>query len=100
MNTNKEIVLDKTTKLILDNIKPIKDGDTVEGPVLAITKNAVYVDLGNNGTGRIYGIEYIHAKDLIKRINIGDEISAKVLLSEDKDGYIDLSLQEARFALI
>lgn len=100
MTNNKDIVLNKNTELILNNIKNIKDGDTIEGPVLAITKNAVYVDLGNNGTGRIYGIEYIHAKDLIKRINIGDLISAKVLMALDKDGYIDLSLQEARFALI
>ena len=52
------------------------------------------------GTGIIYGIEYINVRDLIKKMNIGDTISAKVILKENKDGYIDLSLKEAKHALV
>lgn len=102
MNTlkNENLGIDNYTQMVLNNISPIKEGDVVEGPVLAITKNAVYIDLGARGTGRIYGIEFMHVRDLIKRMNIGDTVSAKVLLKEDHEGYIDLSLQEARFALI
>lgn len=94
------VVVDPYTELVLENIRVIKEEDVVEGSVSAITKNAVYVDLGPVGTGIIYGIEYIRARDLIKRMNIGDTISAKVIVKEDENGYIDLSLQEARFALI
>lgn len=98
--TNNNVALDEYTKMVLDKITLIKEDDIVEGPVLAITNTAVYIDLGPVGTGIIYGIEYINARDLIKKINIGDVISAKVILKEDKNGYIDLSLREAKHALI
>ncbi|MDQ5957126.1 MAG: hypothetical protein QG614_101 [Patescibacteria group bacterium] len=80
--------------------KTIKFGDVVEGVVIAIERSAVYVDLGIYGTGFIYGIEYINAREIIKKINIGDTISAKVILTENADGYVELSLHEARTALI
>jgi small subunit ribosomal protein S1 len=50
--------------------------------------------------GIIYGREYINARDIIRRIAIGDAISAKVVEPENKQGYIELSLKEARQALI
>lgn len=85
---------------LLTNVKVLKVEDVVEGTVLALDKSAVYVDLGPNGTGIIYGIEYINAREIIKRINVGDVISAKVILRENHDGYVDLSLKEARQAII
>lgn len=97
---NNIVTLDEYTKMVLAPISQIKQDDIVEGSVLAITNTAVYVDLGPVGTGIIYGIEYINARDLIKKINIGDLISAKVIEKEDKNGYIDLSLREAKHALI
>lgn len=98
--TKNNVALDEYTKMVLDSVKPIKEDDIVDGTVIAITPTAVYVDLGPIGTGIIYGIEYINARDLIKKINIGDAISAKVILKEDKNGYIDLSLREAKHALV
>jgi small subunit ribosomal protein S1 len=77
-----------------------KEEDIVEGVVVAIEKAALYVDLSGRGTGIIYGIEFMNARDVIKRINIGDTISAKVVLRENKDGYVELSLKEARQALM
>lgn len=99
-NTNNLVAHDEYAKMVLEKISPIKEEDIVEGDVLAITNTAVYVDLGPVGTGIIYGIEYINARDVIKKINIGDKISAKVIVREDKNGYIDLSLREAKHALI
>lgn len=78
----------------------VKQDDIVEGTVVAIEKAALYVDLGMSGTGIIYGIEFMNARDVIKRINIGDTISAKVIVRENKDGYVELSLKEARQALM
>ena len=58
-----------------------------------------YVDLAPFGTGIIYGREFINAKDIIKKINLGDIIKAKVVEAENEDGYIELSLKEAKQAL-
>lgn len=99
-NTINNVVLDDYTKMILDIIPPIKEEDIVDGTVVAITPTAVYVDLGPIGTGIIYGSEYINTRDLIKKINIGDAITSKIILRENKDGYVDLSLREAKHALI
>jgi small subunit ribosomal protein S1 len=71
-------------------------GELVEGPVLSIAAGAVYVDMPPFGVGIIYGREYQSAKDLVKRMNIGDRITAKVVESENADGYVELSLKEAR----
>src|SRR5687767_15155842 len=72
----------------------------VEGPVIMIKKSSVYVDLSPYGTGIIYGREFINAKDIIKKISIGDAIKAKVVDVENEEGYIELSLKEAKQALI
>lgn len=75
-------------------------GDLVEGPVISIEKSSVYVDLAPFGTGIIYGREFLAARDLIKKISIGDTVAAKVVEKENEDGYVELSLQEARQALV
>ncbi len=71
----------------------------VEGPVILVEKSSVYVDLSPYGTGIIYGREFINAKDIIKKINLGDVIRAKVVDAENEDGYVELSLKEAKQAL-
>ncbi len=75
-------------------------GDLVEGPVIAIEKSSVYIDLAPFGTGIIYGREFIVARDVIKKINVGDVVAAKIVDMAHKDGYYELSLKEARQALI
>jgi len=77
-----------------------QEGDVVEGPVVAVGRARVFVDLHPYGTGIIYGREYLSARDTLKNVNAGDTIAAKVVDSENKDGYIELSLREARQALI
>jgi len=72
----------------------------VEGPVISIQKSSVYIDLAPFGTGIIYGREFINAKDIIKKVNIGDVVKAKVTSVDNEEGYIELSLKEAKQALI
>lgn len=74
--------------------------DIVEGPVIGIEKGAVYIDLAPYGTGIIFGREFINARDIIRKINIGDNIAAKVVEVNNEDGYIELSLKEAKQAII
>ncbi len=79
---------------------PPSEGDLVEGPVMGIGPNAVYVDLAPFGTGIIFGRELMHARDIIKRINIGDTVSGKIVEARNEDGYIEISLKEARQAIV
>ncbi|OHA89882.1 MAG: hypothetical protein A2832_01955 [Candidatus Zambryskibacteria bacterium RIFCSPHIGHO2_01_FULL_44_22b] len=74
--------------------------DLVEGPVISIDKGAVYIDLAPFGTGIIYGREFQNARDIIKKINVGDIVAGKVVDIGGKEGYIEISLKEARQALI
>ncbi len=74
--------------------------DMVEGVVISIDKGAVYVDLPPFGTGIIYGREFQNARDIIKRINVGDTVNGKVVDIGGKEGYIEISLKEARQAII
>lgn len=86
---------------LLDNsaLPPEKDA-IVHGNVISIAKNSIFVDLPPWGTGIIFGREYINARDLIKKINIGDNITGKIVGRDNKEGYIEISLKEAKQALI
>jgi small subunit ribosomal protein S1 len=42
----------------------------------------------------------LSAKDILRKVNLGDNISAKVIETLNDEGYIELSLKEARQALI
>jgi len=74
--------------------------DVVEGPVVAVGRARVFVDLHPFGTGIIYGREYLSARETLKNVNIGDTVAAKVVGYDNEEGYIELSLREARQALI
>lgn len=75
-------------------------GDLVEGPVVDIDRGRIYIDLFPFGTGIIYGREYLSARDILKNVNPGDTVAAKVVSTENPDGYIEVSLREARQALV
>mgnify|MGYP001562692377 CR=1 FL=1 len=83
------IMLEKETN-------PLSVDALVEGVVIEVKRSAVYVDLGSFGTGIIYGREFLNAKDIIKKIKEGDIVKAKVIQCENDDGYVELSLKEAK----
>ncbi|MBI2025410.1 30S ribosomal protein S1 [Candidatus Kaiserbacteria bacterium] len=86
---------------LIDSIPTLPSaGDIVEGTVIAISRGRVYIDLPPFGTGLIYGREYLNAADVLRKANPGDLISAKVVDSAGRDGYIELSLKEARQAAL
>lgn len=101
--TNEEVVLEKKGPMaeLLEKIgtRPRLE-DVLEGPVVAIGRARVFVDLHPYGTGIIYGREYLSARETLKNVNIGDIIAAKVVGFEEKEGYIELSLREARQAVM
>ncbi len=93
---------DAMTKVLDETLAPPSVGDLIEGPVIEIEieKAKVFIDLAPYGTGIIYGREFMNARDVIRKVNIGDKISAKIVDVENDEGYIELSLKEARQALI
>ena len=103
INTTEEKQVKKNS--VMDNFlseskNPPQSGDLVEGPVIAIERSHIFIDLPPFGTGIIYGREFMNARDILRKINIGDSIAAKVVDTEGLEGYIELSLKEARQALI
>ncbi|MAG12867.1 30S ribosomal protein S1 [bacterium] len=87
-------------KIIEESKNPPEEGELVDGTVIEIDKSSLFVDLAPFGTGIIYGREFSNASDIIKKVNIGDTIAAKIIERENEDGYVELSLKEARQALI
>lgn len=79
---------------------PPKVGDLVEGTVSAVGRARVFIDLPPFGSGIIYGREYMNARDILRKVSVGDTIAAKVVDAGNEDGYLELSLKEARQALI
>jgi len=70
-------------------------GSIVEGKVVARDRSSLFIDLGIQGTGIIYGREFYQAKDIIKNLKIGDTVFAKIIELENEDGYRELSLRGA-----
>ncbi len=79
---------------------PPRVGDLVEGTIIELVRGRLYVDLPPFGTGIIYGREYLNAADVLRKANPGDLITAKVVDPSGIEGYIELSLKEARQAAI
>ncbi len=69
--------------------------DLVEGTVVEIGKNIIFVDLGSLGTGIIFGREIKENRQLFKELKSGDKISAVIAEPENNDGYIELSVKKA-----
>ncbi len=88
------------SELIEKSSTPPSVDEMVEGTVISIDKGAVFIDLPPFGTGIIYGREFMNARDIIKKINVGDAVTGKVVEIGGRDGYIEISLKEARQALI
>lgn len=103
-NTDKQPLDEKLSGATSKNLEKVEMPPQlealVEGPVISIQKSSVFIDLAPFGTGIIYGREFINAREIIRKINIGDTVKAKVVDTDSENGYIELSLKEARQALI
>ncbi len=76
-------------------INILKPGDLVEAILIRRSGKGVYFDLGAFGTGIVYGQELINAKEIVNKLNPGNKILAKIIDSENEEGYTELSLAEA-----
>lgn len=73
----------------------LKEGDLIEVIILKKEPRAVYFDLGKFGTGIVYGAEFLNAKNIIKNLEIGESIVAKIIDLENENGFVEFSLSSA-----
>lgn len=92
---DKNIMIKETIKKAIDTTAPLSVGSTVEGKVVARDRSSLYIDLGLLGTGIIYGREFYAVKDVIKNLEVGDKVFAKIVEMENDEGYRELSLRDA-----
>lgn len=85
-------------QMLKDNpsVMPVlKSGDLVEATLVEKTPKGVFFEINKIGLGIIYGVEVQNAKEILKKLSIGDTVSAKVVIPENENGWVELSLAEA-----
>lgn len=95
--SDKNKSMEELLKKAKDQPKAPKLGDLLEGRVIEIGGNAVYLDIGPTKTGIIIGTELHDGLGTFERLKTDDKISAKVINPENENGYVELSLKEASF---
>ncbi len=70
-------------------------GDLVEGEIISISKNEIYIDLTGITTGIIRGKEIYDESGGSSDLKVEDKISATVIALDNENGYMELSLREA-----
>ncbi|MBI1839002.1 MAG: S1 RNA-binding domain-containing protein [Candidatus Colwellbacteria bacterium] len=73
----------------------LKTGDLIQVKLLERVGKAVYFEIPKIGMGVIQGVELANARDVLKKLNVGEEIAAKVVVPENDEGIVELSLTEA-----
>ncbi len=76
-------------------IRVLKPGDMVEGALISVGKNEVYVDLEGYGVGVVRGRELYDDEATLSALKPGDKIFVSVVEGENKEGIVELSLRQA-----
>lgn len=79
----------------LANAEWPREGSVIEVELLKKEPRRVFFDLGRFGTGIVYGVELLNAREIVEKLNLGDRLPAKIVSLEGEDGYVELSLSEA-----
>jgi len=88
----------KTTNPIKDQqsiLRPVSKGDMVEGKIINFGRSSVFIDLGPQGTGIIFGREFYEVKSAFKSLKIGSKITGEIISIENEDGYREISIKRA-----
>ncbi len=70
--------------------------DVIEGEVIEINSNAIYLDIPPFGTGVVLGREIKDGMGTHK-LKLGDKVTATIIDLENDEGYIELSIREASY---
>jgi len=70
-------------------------GQKINGKVLAKSSKSLVLDIGGKSEGLVTERAFAEARDYVKTLSVGDEVHASVLIPENSEGYVILSLREA-----
>lgn len=70
-------------------------GQKVKARVVAKTPKALILDIGGKSEGVVAEKAYAEAREFIKTLKVGDEVTASVLVTETREGNVILSLRQA-----
>jgi small subunit ribosomal protein S1 len=76
-------------------IIPLKEGDSAEAVLLYKDSQKAFFDIEKRGTGILYGVEILNAKDILKNIEVGQKCTVTIICPENEEGYIEVSLIKA-----
>lgn len=79
-----------------DDVRFPEINDVVEGKVIEVSSNALYLDIEPFGTGIVLGREIKDGMGSGK-LKVGDVVPATIIDLENEDGYIELSIREASY---
>ncbi|RJQ28639.1 S1 RNA-binding domain-containing protein [Candidatus Parcubacteria bacterium] len=72
-----------------------KEGVVLEVELIKKAPRQLFFDMGKFGTGIVYGLELLNAREIARNLNVGDRLSAKITNLHGEGGYTELSLAEA-----
>ncbi len=72
-----------------------KVGNVTEGRLIKKLSREAYFDLGQFGTGIVFGAEFANAKEALRNLKPGDKVAAKIVSIDGEKDLIELSLAEA-----
>jgi small subunit ribosomal protein S1 len=75
-----------------ERLVPFQEGDVVEARVISVNKHKVLVDVAGVALGMVPEREFSYDVD---DLNVGDKVTGYVLLSENREGFVILSLKRA-----
>lgn len=87
--------LAQSLKARLKDVQYPREGDVANAVLIRKAARQAFFDLGSFGTGIVYGSEMINARDVLKKLQPGEQIAAKIVAIDNEDGYIELSLSQA-----
>lgn len=79
----------------MDAFKFPKVGDLIEGTVISVSKNEVYLDIAGITTGVIRGKELEDESDAASSLKLGEHAAATIVDLENERGEMELSFRQA-----
>lgn len=85
--------------LLMSGIKSfsLKKGETIHGTVISISPKEILVDIGKKSFGILAEWELEQVVDYVKKLQVGDKVTAQVVNPENEFGYTVLSLRKASY---
>lgn len=87
--------MEELLALTKSKVKGFSKRERVRGKVVSKNSKSLILDIGGKSEGLVAESAFVEARDLIKTLEIGDEVDATVIIPETKEGVTLLSLRHA-----